>query len=202
MGVQVDPKKDIVIVDGKRIGLTISKKYFVLHKPTNVVTTMDDPEGRTHIGHFLGKIKLRLFPVGRLDWNSEGLLILTNDGEFAQNVIHPSNSIAKTYIAKVDGKPTEDQLKRLMNGVTIVGGRVKAVHAKRMEGGAKRSEKYSWVQISIVEGKNQQVRKMFEKIGFTVMRLKRTAIGHLKLGSLKVGELRELTPAEARKALF
>jgi 23S rRNA pseudouridine2605 synthase len=202
MGVQVDPNTDQITVDGKRIGLVLNKKYYALHKPSNVVTTLSDPEGRTHIGHFLGKIRLRLFPIGRLDWNTEGLLILTNDGDYAHRVLHPSNNIVKTYIAKVDGKPSNEHLQKLVNGVTIIGGRVRAVSAKRMEGGGKKSDKYSWVQIQIVEGKNQQVRKMFEKIGYSVMRLKRTAIGHLKLGALKVGELRELTPDEAKKATF
>lgn len=200
LGTQINPYTDLVTVKGKRIGVQLNKRYFVLHKPTNVITSLDDPLGRPTISDYLRKIRLRVFPVGRLDWNTEGLLIITNDGDYAHRVLHPSYNIVKTYIAKLDGNPTDDQLAKLKRGFTIVGGRVKAVDVKRMD--KKKSDKYTWVQISIIEGKNQQVRKMFEKIGYSVKRLKRIAVGHLKLGSLKLGEIRELTPEEAKKALF
>ena len=198
-GVKVDPDSDKVLVKGKPILTKAELVYYVVHKPQNVVTTMDDPIGRPTIADLI-KSKKRIFPVGRLDWDTEGLLLMTNDGKFAQNVAHPTKEISKTYLAKINGKLEPQHVKRLLNGVTIVGGKVSAKQVERARKGT--SGKYEWIKIVITEGKNRQVRKMFEKIGFDVLRLQRVAIGDLKLGSLKKGEYRKLTIAELERVFM
>lgn len=186
LGVRVTPETDRVTVDGKPVRPEAQKIYVVFYKPENVLTTMEDPEGRPTVADFMEQLPVRVFPVGRLDWDTEGLLLLTNDGEFAQRVMHPREEIPKTYLAKLDGKPTDEQLQKLKNGVTIPGGRVKALHVERAKVGD--SRQYDWVKIIIGEGKNRQVRHMFNKIGFDVKKLKRVAIGQLTLGPLAKGE--------------
>ena len=186
LGVRIDPVDDRVTVDGKPVKAATTKIYVIFNKPENVLTTMEDPEGRPTVAQFMEKLPVRVFPVGRLDWDTEGLLLLTNDGDFSQRVMHPREEIPKTYLAKLDGHPTQAQLAKLMTGVTIPGGRVKAWHAERAKVGD--SKQYGWVKIIIGEGKNRQVRHMFTKIGFDVKKLKRVAIGQLTMGSLQKGE--------------
>lgn len=186
LGVRIEPAIDRVIVDGKTVKPSTQKIYVIFNKPENVLTTMQDPEGRPTVADFMEKLPVRVFPVGRLDWDTEGLLLLTNDGDFAQRVMHPREEIPKTYLAKLDGKPSPDQLSKLLKGVTIPGGRVKAWHVESAKVGD--SDKYGWVKIVIGEGKNRQVRHMFQKIGFDVKKLKRVAIGMLTIGSLERGE--------------
>lgn len=189
LGIKVNPKSDHVVVDGKPLRpSTHDKLYLALNKPKGVLTTMDDPLGRPTIAQFLDQVPVRVFPVGRLDWDSEGLLLLTNDGEFANKVMHPKSDITKTYLVKLDGHPEPNHIQKLMTGVTIVGGKVRARHVekiRRPDG----SDKYDWYKIVITEGKNRQIRQMFEKIGFDVMKLQRVAVGRLKLGPLGRGEL-------------
>jgi len=194
LGIQIDPETDSVKVDGKPIQAVSKKVYYMFHKPKNVMTTMSDPEGRPCIADYTRRLGIRVYPVGRLDWASEGLLLLTNDGDFANKVMHPRHSVTKTYLVKVDGHPTESQLEKLKKGISIIGGKVKARSVSLAQVGE--SDKYKWVRIIITEGKNQQVRKMFEKIGFDVLRLRRVAIGQLKLGSLKPGEIKSLSPKQ------
>jgi len=186
LGVRVDTTADRVTVNGKPVKTVAQKLYVIFNKPEKVLTTMSDPEGRPTISDFMEKLPVRVFPVGRLDWETEGLLLLTNDGEFAQKVMHPREDIPKTYMAKLDGQPSEGQLQKLLRGVTIPGGRVKALHVERIRYGE--SKQYDWVKIVITEGKNRQVRYMFQKIGFDVKKLKRVAIGQLTLGTLQKGE--------------
>lgn len=186
LGVRVEVGIDRVTVNGKPVKPVTQKIYVIFYKPENVLTTMEDPEGRPTVADFMEKLPVRVFPVGRLDWDTEGLLLLTNDGEFAQKVMHPREEIPKTYMVKLDGKPTDAQLLKLKLGVTIPGGRVKAMHVERVRVGD--SQQYDWVKIIIGEGKNRQVRLMFEKIGFDVKKLKRVAIGMLSLGQLQKGE--------------
>jgi 23S rRNA pseudouridine2605 synthase len=191
LGIKVTPGVDRVTLGGKPVRPTAHKLYIMFHKPRNVVTTMDDPEGRPTIADFFDRLPVRVFPVGRLDWDTEGMILLTNDGDFAQRVTHPSEEILKTYLVKVDGHPSEEALRKLTHGVSILGGRVQARQVERIRRGA---DKYDWIKISIAEGKNRQVRRMFEKIGFDVLKLQRVAIGRLKMGSLKRGEYVFLTP--------
>lgn len=186
LGVRVDPTNDRVVVSGKPVRPAAQKIYVIFNKPEKVLTSMSDPEGRPTVADFMEKLPVRVFPVGRLDWDTEGLLLLTNDGDFAQKVMHPREEIPKTYLAKLDGQPSETQLDKLRRGVTIPGGRVKALHVERAKVGD--SKQYDWVKIVISEGKNRQVRHMFQKIGFDVKKLKRVAIGQLSIGSLQKGE--------------
>jgi 23S rRNA pseudouridine2605 synthase len=190
LGTKITPG-DRITVSGKPVKPTTNRVYILFHKPKQVVTTMNDPEGRPSISDFFERLPVRVFPVGRLDWDTEGMILLTNDGEFAQKVNHPSKEILKTYLVKVDGHPSDDQLNRLRTGVSILGGRVTAKAVERLRRGA---DQYDWIKISISEGKNRQVRRMFEKIGFDVLKLQRIAIGYLRMPSgLKRGEYVFLT---------
>jgi 23S rRNA pseudouridine2605 synthase len=190
LGTKIHPTEDRISVNGKPVKPVTNKIYIMFHKPRNVVTTMEDPEGRPTISDFFERLPVRVFPVGRLDWDTEGMILLTNDGDFAQRVNHPTAEVNKTYLVKVDGKPSQEQLNKLLRGVSIVGGRVAARAVERIRRGA---DKYDWIKIVISEGKNRQVRRMFEKIGFDVLKLQRVAIGRLRIGTLKRGEYVFLT---------
>jgi 23S rRNA pseudouridine2605 synthase len=190
LGTRVDPLRDKILVSGKPVRAPSHKVYIMFHKPKNVVTTMEDPLGRPTIAEFFNRLPVRVFPVGRLDWDTEGLMLLTNDGDFSQRINHPGEEVPKTYMAKVSGKPSDEALQRLVRGVSIIGGRVQALHVERIKRGA---DKYDWIKIVVGEGKNRQVRRMFEKIGFDVLKLQRVAVGRLRLGTLKRGEFVFLT---------
>lgn len=159
----------------------------MFHKPKGVLTTTEDPLGRPTITDYIKSLPVRLFPVGRLDWDSEGLILLTNDGDFAHRVMHPSMEVTKTYLVKVNGSPSREELDKLKSGVSIIGGRVKALVAQKFQKGD--SKKNSWIKIIISEGKNRQIRQMLLKIGYDVIKLQRIAIGRLRLGALKKGEI-------------
>ncbi len=190
LGLKINPLKDQVKVSGRLIHVKPQPLYFIFNKPRNVVTSTSDPQGRPTVIDYFSKVKQRLFPVGRLDWDTEGLLLMTNDGDFANEITSPASNIPKTYHAKLDGITTDEKLEKLKRGVSIIGGKVKALEVKRLKKG---TDKKDWVQITIKEGKNRQVRKMFEKIGYDVVKLKRVSIGQLKLTNLKPGEYRPLT---------
>lgn len=193
LGVRVDPKNDVVLFNGKPVKMVNRFVYYVFNKPRSVVTTTSDPFGRPTVLDYFAKETLRIFPVGRLDWDAEGLILITNDGEFAHKVIHPEKGVLKTYHVKLDGVPTDKHIEKLKLGVSIEGGgKVSAVHVRKLS--AKSSDKKAWVEITIREGKNHQIKKMFAKINFDVIKLRRVAIGGLKLGSLQAGEHKELTP--------
>ena len=198
LGTKVNPATDRITVKGKPVKPPTERIYILFNKPKNVVTTMNDPEGRPSVADFFERLPIRVFPVGRLDWDSEGMILLTNDGEFAQKVNHPSMELLKTYLVKVNGHPGDDQLNRLREGVSIIGGRVAAKGVERIRRGD--SDKYDWIKIMIAEGKNRQIRHMFEKIGFDVIKLQRVAIGRLRMpGTLKRGEYVFLTQAGVDK---
>lgn len=201
LGIKVNPTEDRITVDRKPIKQDHDKIYLMLHKPKGILTTMDDELGRPTVAQYLGAISKRVFPVGRLDWDSEGLLLFTNDGEFANKVMQPKNDITKTYLVKIDGQPDDRNLNRLRMGVSIPGGRVRALHVEkisRKEG----SKQYNWIKIVINEGKNRQIRFMFEKIGYDVMKLQRVAIGQLKIGKLDRGELTYLDETDLKKVFI
>lgn len=198
LGTRVNPTEDRITVKGKPIKPPQLKLYILFNKPKNVVTTMNDPVGRPTVADYFERLPVRVFPVGRLDWDSEGMILLTNDGEFSQKVQHPSEEILKTYLVKVDGRPTDEHLEKLRRGVSIIGGRVAARHVERIRRGD--SSKYDWIKILIAEGKNRQIRLMFEKIGFDVTKLQRVAIGRLRMpSSLKRGEYLFLTEKGVEK---
>jgi len=199
LGIKIDPKFDRVTIDGRTIKEKTNHEYYLLNKPQFVLTTMNDPEGRPTVADFTKKINTaaRLFPVGRLDWDTEGLLIFTNDGDFAQNVSHPKSEIPKTYLVKVDGTPEPEKLRKLLNGISIIGGKVRAQVIERIQRGS--SKKYSWLKVVITEGKNRQIRRMFEKIGFDVLKLQRVAIGQLRIGSLDRGQIKKLNERDLER---
>ena len=192
LGIKVNPHQDNIVVDGKPLRSKNQDLYIMFHKPKNVITSMSDPLGRTTVADYMGDIPGRVFPIGRLDWDSEGLLIMTNDGEFANKVMHPKTEVTKTYNVKLDGQPRPDQIEKLLKGVTIPDGRVKAKYVEKLKPiktkSSKTSDKFDWYKIVITEGKNHQVREMFKKIGFDVLKLQRVAIGKLRLGALARGE--------------
>jgi 23S rRNA pseudouridine2605 synthase len=204
LGVKVDPTEDKIIVNGKPLRKPLTQKlYLMFNKPTGVLTTMEDPEGRPTVAEYLEGVPGRVFPVGRLDWDSEGMLLLTNDGDFANKVMHPKEEVTKTYLVKLSGQPQPQHLEKLRKGVSIVGGKVSARHIEKIKkNGDKKSDKYEWYKIVITEGKNRQIRQMFAKIGLDVMRLQRVAIGRLRLGSLKVGEIVYINDVAAERVFL
>ncbi len=195
IGMKADPVKDHIKVDGKLLIRSEPKVYIMLNKPKNVVTTLYDPEGRPTVKDFLKGVKYRVFPVGRLDYDSEGLLLLTNDGDFAHAVLHPSKKISKTYLVKVKGILEEDKIEKLKTGVKLVERMTAPVKVKRI----RETENNSWLEIIIYEGKKRQIRRMLEKIGHDVLKLKRIRVDGLELGKLEPGTFRYLTPEERDK---
>lgn len=192
MGVRVDPQADAIRVDGRRLAIRPAvPTYFALHKPRGVVTTLADPEGRPTVKDLLPRVRARLFPVGRLDYDSEGLLLLTDDGALARDLMHPRTGVPKTYLAKVRGRPSPEALDRLERGIVLDGRRTLPARARIV-----RDAVNAWVEVRIVEGRNRQVRRMLEVVGHPVQRLRRTGYGGVLLGSLSPGESRRLTPAE------
>lgn len=186
LGIKVDANNDRVSISGKPLRKKFEHLYVMFHKPRGVLTTMEDPLGRPTIQQFIDQIPTRVFPVGRLDWDSEGLLLLTNDGDYANKVTNPKAEVTKTYLVKIDGQPNDVQLKKLLTGVSIVGGKVAAKSIEKVQRGR---DQYAWLKIVITEGKNRQIRQMFEKIGFDVLKLQRVAIGRLRIGNLQRGEM-------------
>lgn len=195
LGEKADPEVDHIKVDGKLLTKPEPKVYFIFNKPKGVVTSLYDPEGRPTIKDFLKGIRQRVYPVGRLDYDSEGLLILTNDGELAHSILHPSKEIQKTYMVKVKGKIDEDSIEKLRKGVKIEGGITAPAKVIKIS----ETEENSWIEITIHEGRKRQIRRMLLKVGHPVLKLKRIKIANLKLGSLKSGEIRRITPEELKK---
>ncbi len=192
LGIKVDPNIDKITVAGKPIRSKNQNIYIMFHKPKNVITSMNDPLDRVTVADYMREVPGRVYPIGRLDWDSEGLILLTNDGDFAQKVMHPKEEVTKTYHVKLNGQPQGFQIKKLLTGVPIPGaGKVKAKHVEKLkivkDKNKKTSDKNDWYKIVITEGKNHQVREMFKKIGFDVTKLQRVAIGKLRLGQLERG---------------
>lgn len=192
LGTKVDPSSAVIRVDGKRLPPVSPHVYLVLNKPRGVVSTMSDPEGRRHLGDLVADRPERLFHVGRLDTDTDGLLLLTNDGDFAHQMAHPSFEVEKTYVAEVDGIPTRATLQRLRDTVTLEDGPV-PVHSVRV---VSRHGEKAIVELVIHEGRNRIVRRLLDHVGHPVRRLTRTRFGPVAIGQLRRGEMRELTPAE------
>lgn len=197
VGMKVDASKDHIKVDGRLILKPEKKVYLVFHKPRGVVTTMDDPQGRPAVRDFLKGIRQRVFPVGRLDYDSEGMLLLTNDGDFAHAILHPSKKVPKTYLVKVKGFLEEEKLSKLRRGVRIAGRVTAPAKVKQV----RRTENNSWIEILLYEGKKRQVRRMLEKLGHHVLRLKRIRINGIEMGALRPGEYRHISPYEMKKIM-
>nr|WP_246454548.1 pseudouridine synthase [Leucobacter denitrificans] len=194
LGSRIDPETDEVRVDGVVVQLDVSKRYFVLNKPRGVVSTMSDEQGRPDLREFTDQIEDRLYNVGRLDTDTSGLLVLTNDGELAHKLAHPSFGVQKTYVAKVRGRVTAAVIQQLLDGVELTDGHIKADAAKLLPGGSSRS--HSLVEITLHSGKNRIVRRLLAHVGHPVEELVRRQFGPLHLGTLKVGEMRELSTGE------
>lgn len=200
LGLLVDPKKDQVRLKKKWIRpSSFSPRYILFHKPEKVLTTTKDPKNRATVMDFMRKSKQRVFPVGRLDWNSEGLLLLTNDGDFAQKILHPKNKVAKTYLVKVQGQPSFQKMKKLLKGVSTPLGKMRALYIAPM---SKTKQQNLWVKIIISEGRNQQIRRMVQSLGYRVNKLKRVAIGRLKLSNLKKGHSLLIKKSEVQKVFI
>ena len=193
IGDKVDPARDEVAVDGGRVPLDPELRYYAFNKPAGVVTTARDPERRPDVSAYL-PAGPRVFTVGRLDRDTEGLLLLTNDGELANRLMHPRYGVHKEYLAEVPARPTERALRRLLRGVQLEDGVAQAVSAR--PAGATRGR--AAVRIVIAEGRKREVRRMLEAVGLPVQRLVRTRVGPVRLGRLPPGEVRELSPDEVR----
>lgn len=195
MGVQVDETADKITVDGALIHLEEEKHYLAYYKPVGEVTTVSDPECRATVMDKFRDYPVRLYPVGRLDFDSEGLLLLTNDGDMMNSLLHPSHEVDKTYLAKVSNRVEEESLRRLRAGVQLDGRLTSPAHVRVV-----RYEAFDTVLlVTIHEGRYRQVRRMFEAVGHQVVQLKRVGFGPIQLGDLPRGQWRQLTPNEIRK---
>ena len=195
LGTKADAEGDVICVDGKPLENAQRLRYFLLHKPKGYVTTVSDPEGRLTVMELMKNCAERVYPVGRLDYNSEGLLLMTNDGALAQKLMKAGSHVPKTYLVKISGKPDEKAINRLRAGIAIEledGTHVKTSPAKirLMENGAN-----PWYEVILIEGRNRQIRRMFQKVGHDVEKIKRVQLGSLVL-DVAPGEYRSLTVRE------
>ncbi|MED4956295.1 pseudouridine synthase [Paenibacillus macerans] len=193
LGTKADPAADVITVDGKPIGAE-KKLYLVFNKPKGVITSASDPQGRKIVTDYLKGVKERVYPVGRLDYDTEGLLLLTNDGEFAHLLTHPKHHVPKTYLATVKGVPHGDDLEKLKKGIMLEDGITAPAEVEYHD--VDPEGKFATISITIHEGRNRQVRRMFDAISHPVSKLKRISFGDLYLGNLKRGLYRHLTKEE------
>jgi pseudouridine synthase len=194
LGDKVDTGRDSVVVDGVTLNLDPSVRYLAFHKPAGVVTTMSDPQGRPDLRGYLPPDGPRVFPVGRLDRDSEGLLLLTNDGDLANRLLHPRFGVEKEYLAEVEGVPTDRQLGRIRRGVDLEDGPARAASARSVAASGGRGA----VRVVMTEGRKREVRRLLAAVGLPVVRLVRLRVGPVVLGRLAPGALRELEPDEVR----
>lgn len=205
LGTSIDPSRDRIQVRNKSITVA-PRGVLLLYKPRGVVSTMSDPEGRPSIADYLTKHHKSYFPVGRLDWESSGLMILTNDGELAERLMHPRYGLSRTYLARVEGSITQATIQKLDKGVRLVDGmasaKVRLIEPPRdvrRKGAREPETASSWLEISVEEGRNRLVRRMMDKVGHSVIKLRRTAHGPFKLGKLRPGQIRVLPQDEYEK---
>ena len=192
MGDKIDPTADAVELDGVHVNLDPSVKYYAMHKPVGVVTSMRDERGRTDIRSFLPEGGSHVFPVGRLDRDSEGLLLLMNDGDLANRLTHPRFGVEKEYLVEVDGRPNARHLARLRAGVDLEDGLARASSARIVDARGERGQ----IRLVMTEGRKREVRRMLSAVGLPVTRLVRLRVGPITLGRLAPGSLRELGPEE------
>lgn len=198
IGDKIDPKKDTVTVSGKKIVKTKTHTYIVLHKPRGFITTMSDEKDRKCVAELIKDVEGRVYPVGRLDKDSEGMLLFTNDGAFANAMTHPTKHVPKTYRVTVRPSISEEQITALTQGVIIEDRKTAPAEVRVIT----KEEGRVVLEIILYEGRNRQIRKMCEEVGLEVARLKRTAIGSIKLGMLKQSSWRHLTEDEVRKLMI
>jgi pseudouridine synthase len=191
LGQRIDPAKDAVEVDGSKVPLQQELRYYLLNKPVGVVTTSDDPEGRETVLDYI-ETDERVWPVGRLDIETEGALLLTNDGELTHRLTHPSFEVPKTYLVEVRGAVGNKVIRALLTGIELEDGFARAKAAQIVE----QAKGDTLIELVLTEGRNREIRRMLDALGFTVVGLVRVAIGPLRLGRLKAGTYRKLVPAE------
>lgn len=194
IGDKADPMKDHIRVDGRRMFPAPSSVYILLNKPKRTITTAADPEGRRTVFDLLKEEKPRLFPIGRLDYDAEGVLLLTNDGEMAHRLAHPSSQVPRTYWVKLKGKPSREEISRLSRGISLPDGRTKPCRIVPL----RESGENLWVEMVLREGRNRQVKRMWEKAGYFVLKLKRIEFAGLTARGLAPGEHRFLNNREVK----
>lgn len=195
LGFKADPSKDHIKVDGKKLTGFEYKVTLLLNKPRGYLSTVKDPQGRPTVMDLLKKVKWRVYPVGRLDFDAEGLLLLTNDGDLTFFLSHPRFSIPRTYLVKVEGVLDDKKLTRLKKGVMLEDGKASVVSSSLLRQG----EKNSWVRVVVTEGRNRLVKRMFSAIGHPALKLKRVSFGPIQLGNLPMGQFRYLTTEELER---
>ncbi len=198
LGDRVDPKRDTVTVNGKKVIKSKDHTYIMLNKPRGFITTMSDEMDRKCVAQLISDVPARVYPIGRLDRESEGMLLFTNDGEFANALTHPSKHVPKTYRVTVRPSITEDQLTAITQGIIIEDRKTAPAEVRVIS----KEENRVVLEIVLYEGRNREIRKMCEEIGLEVARLKRTAVGSIKLGMLKQGAWRNLSEEEVRKLMI
>lgn len=195
LGMKADAMRDAIRVNGNLISAETSTVYLLMNKPKGYLTTLDDPHGRPVVGDLIDDISERVFPVGRLDYDSEGLLLMTNDGDFANRVQHPKFMVSKTYMAKVQGTVTREELDVIKKGAKLEDGYFKPYNVSVK----KRNKKSSWLTLTIFEGRNRVIRRFFDAMGHPVTRLIRVAIADIDIADLKQGKWRFLQAKEVRR---
>ena len=195
LGDRADLSTDQLVVNGRRLTGAEEKVTLLLNKPRGYVSTLKDPQGRKLVTDLVADLPQRIFPVGRLDYNTEGMLLLTNDGDLAQHLAHPRHHVEKTYLVKARGQVSAMIRQKLENGVTLDDGPTQPAKVANIRSGGQ----FCWFELTIKEGRNRQVRRMCELLGLPVVRLKRVRIGFLELADLKNGKYRRLTSAEIER---
>ena len=197
-GTKADPDHDLITVDGKPLKRPERLLYFLLNKPKGYVTTVTDPEDRPTVMELMGNLPVRLYPVGRLDYSSEGLLLMTNDGALAQKLTKAGSHVPKTYHVKISGKPTEQAIQRLRNGVTITLDDNRRVKTSPGKIRLLQDEENPWYEVTLIEGRNRQIHRMFQQVGHLVEKIKRVQLGPLTL-DVPTGKFRPLTKSEVHR---
>jgi 23S rRNA pseudouridine2605 synthase len=198
LGAKADPETDIIAVDGQVLDLQgTDKQYYLLNKPRGYITSTQDPQGRPTVMDLMSAVPTRIYPVGRLDYASEGLLLLTNDGEVAHKLMHPSSQVRRTYAVKVKGEVLDEHIKALRKGVQLSDGFVKPLRVSRGES----LRNKEWIEITITEGKNLEIRRLFAVLDLEVERLRRISIGPLRIDLVPVGKFLRLTKRQIEEVL-
>jgi 23S rRNA pseudouridine2605 synthase len=195
LGTKVDGARDLVVVDGKPAVAPDEKTWLLLYKPPGVVTTLKDPQGRPTVGDYLQGVKSRVFPVGRLDYDAEGALLLTDDGEIANRLMHPRHQVRRVYLAKVKGEPTDASIDKLKGGVRLEDGFAKPTDVHRFE----RADKNTWLRIVVTEGRPHLIKRLCAAIGHPVVRLYRPSHAGIPVDGLRPGQVRVLSSEEVRR---
>lgn len=195
LGARADPSKDKIAVDGKLISVSGPRVYVLLNKPKGYISSISDPEKRPVVVDLLKKLKGRVYPVGRLDYDAEGVLLLTNDGELSNRLIHPNFKVPKKYLVKVKDVPSKEDIERLEKGVWLDDGRTMPAKARFV----RQTRENSWIELTVYEGRNRLVKRMCQAVGHPVAKLQRVEFAGIRLGAMKTGEWRFLTHAEVER---